>query len=65
MQVPPDLVDEKVVESILGVGNTETLGFTTELAIYSIKLIRGEKLWDVASRQDIVDVDEELLIDNL
>jgi hypothetical protein len=47
------------------VKDTHGFGFTTDLTKDSINLIRGEELWDVTRRQDIVDVDKELVVNDL
>jgi hypothetical protein len=65
VKVLTDLVNEEVHEVLWSVKDTHRLGFTSNLAQDSIKFIRSEKLRNVTSRQNIVDVDKEFVVNNL
>jgi hypothetical protein len=65
VEVLTDLVNEEVHEVLWSVKDTHRLGFTSDLAQDAIKFIRSEKLRNVTSRQNIVDVDKEFVVNNL
>jgi hypothetical protein len=61
VEVSLDLVEVEFPKLLRSVEVAQTLGLITDLAQNSVNFILCEELWDLASLQDIVHVDEEIL----
>jgi len=65
VEVLADLVNEELEEGAGGILNTLGFGLSADLADDTIKFVLSEELGNVTSREDIVDVNEEIILDNL
>jgi len=65
VQVSADLVDEEVEDWALSVLNTVRSSLRSNFTDDTVNFILSEQFWNVAGRNDIVDINEEVILYNL
>ena len=65
MKVLSDFIEEVLEECIWSILVTIGFGFTSDLTNKTIDLIFWEEFWNPTRRQEIIDVNKELIILNL